>query len=991
MKKAFYILLALLPLLAGCTLKDLLAGGAGETVRFSAQTWYDNGPATKTAYSGKDENDSYVGSSSQYERIDWVNGDKLRIWMEVDASTNDAADYAVTSHATDATHKQNSNAEIAIASGSEELSWLSGTATHTFYSLYPSPATEGVDATKVTLNRNVITATIPSAQVVTAESGTKVFKPDMKSAFMWAATQATANQTDPIVLGFKPLMTAFEFTVGTAEGASALQITSFTLSAENDAPFLTGDFTATINSALNGYTVSNITGGSRAISVDFGASGVSASYASPITFTVFALPHQLTGLTIRFTLAGGATKSLALKKTVSGVSSFVSFDAGKKYRITNVYVPEPETWTYTIDVQDVYSYGHLATIDSPTGLPVTVKSYKTSSITGNNEPVGWKFQFRTPGGTWTDNLSEAVYSDKLQMSATTGSGSATGDNVRADIKRNHTSDEYRHHGQIDDAGTAALRARTPLPTNTSGSSSDGYFDLSRHPVYGTIDGSDQAQETANCYVITAPGKYKIPLVYGNAIRGGVTNAVAYAPTIAPGTNDNDHFMRQFLRHDDNPIAGPWITTDNGITVSDAVVVWQDGADTPDRRILFDGEGGDVSVDGNYIKFEIKKDNIRPGNILLAARNASGTIVWSWHLWVTDKDLTPISVKDLNNVTHSMLRYNLGWTDATSAGGYKWLDWDMEVRAVQVEGGAEVGTPLNFYVHQLGESGEVDPNIGSNTFYQWGRKDPILPANYGNSNKPFVAGTGYQILEETPGQAGKMRVVFKTPPASSAYVTVGHSIQHPNYQYARTITKSGQASGYGSLRSYLGGANPIIGNLWDANLIPYTNTAIGTPNPFDNRLAVKTVYDPCPPGFCVPYGYAFGGLTGSNNYAYPSNLPSGSNWLDNQGWELMTGFGTAKIFFPFCGARGGNGEYIYNVEELGYYWTSAPNGYTGSYALTAKHFCLNDNNWLRTRHDQDRAACYSVRAVVEVSPIPSGGSGPQSTQLPTPTGAAEQGW
>ena len=33
--------------------------------------------------------------------------------------------------------------------------------------------------------------------------------------------------------------------------------------------------------------------------------------------------------------------------------------------------------------------------------------------------------------------------------------------------------------------------------------------------------------TANCYVVTHPGYYKFPLVYGNAIKNGATNAIAY--------------------------------------------------------------------------------------------------------------------------------------------------------------------------------------------------------------------------------------------------------------------------------------------------------------------------------------------------------------------------------------------------------------------------------------------------------------------------------
>ena len=422
-------------------------------------------------------------------------------------------------------------------------------------------------------------------------------------------------------------------------------------------------------------------------------------------------------------------------------------------------------------------------------------------------------------------------------------------------------------------------------------------------------------------------------------------------------------MRQFLRHDDNPIVGPWLS-DNGITVSDAVVVWQDGSDSADMQILYNT---DISVSGNYIKFTIREDKIRPGNIVLAARNASGTIVWSWHLWVTEKDLTPVTVSDLTPRTHQMMKYNLGWTDATSAGGYKWQDWKMKVRVVQVEDGNIVGMSREFYINQLGEAVEVDPNVGSNTFYQWGRKDPLLPANYGNSNRPYYTdpALGYKILEDSPSEPGKKRVVYDTPPSSTAFVTVGHSIQHPNIQYARTISKDGETR-----RIYVGGKDyPIIGNLWDANMIPYTNTGAGTPDPYDNRLTVKTVYDPCPPGFCVPYGRAFSGLIGSiDGWVYYNDRPAGSRYIASQGWEFTDDNG-GKIFFPFTGARGGDGKYIYSVSQLGFYWTSQPCNYNDTQwktAVYAKHLSLEDNVKLRARHEQDRAAAYAVRPVVQVN-------------------------
>lgn len=961
MKKLVFFLLAALPVMAGCDPAALTRSAApGTEIRFSANTSYDNMPGTKTIYSGQTYDVALSGTTAKYERIDWVGGDKIRICSPQASHRYESrgwADYDIVAGSIVA-NGRNSSARITNEPGANGLVW-GDAASYTFYALYPSPRTAGVDAAKVSITDNVITATLPAVQTVSAPAGSRVYAPDMRYAYMWAATEAA---TGPVDLYFKPLVTAFEFTLDSRDDAS-MELSGFSLVAETGSPALAGDFTATVGAGLTECPVTAVANSAPAIDVNFGGN-ITVVQGQPVTFTVFALPHDLTGLSIRIHKADGTTQELALKQG----GQYVRFPGGKKIRITNVAVPAGETWTYTIEVVDpvtgvaynashpLTDYGHLKTTTRADGLPFVVKSYKTSSVTGLATPVIWKMQFKS-GSSWVDAVSNSDFAGKLAVSATTGNGGTAGESVRSDIARDHTASEYYHHGSIgEDAGTATLRARMPLPSAIS-DAGDGYFDLSKHPVYGTIDGAEQAMETANCYVITAPGKYKLPLVYGNAIRAGSTNAVSYRPTLAPGTNDNDHYMRQFLRHDDQPIAGPWITVDNGISVTDAVVVWQDGSTSADMQILF---VSDISVSGNYIMFEIDKEHIRPGNIVLAARSA-GTIVWSWHLWVTEKDLTPISVNDLNPVTHQMMKYNLGWTDAISAGGYKWEDWNMPVRFVQIESGTEVGASESFTIAQHGETGEVDPNVGSNTFYQWGRKDPFLPANYGNSNRPYYSPSGYQITE--PGPEGE-RVVWRALPSSTAQVTVGHAIQHPNIQYAREISKSGVTR-----RIYVGGNNPIIGNLWDANMIPYTNTAVHPTNPYDNRLAVKTVYDPCPPGFVVPYGRVYSGLVGSyDGWVAQSALPVGVTKVGGQGFRFrnVAGIVSGEIFFPFTGARGGNGEYIYDVSTLGYYWTSQPDNYNDQYAVYAKFFYLPAEGILRARHDQDRAAAYAVRPVRQVA-------------------------
>ena len=85
-------------------------------------------------------------------------------------------------------------------------------------------------------------------------------------------------------------------------------------------------------------------------------------------------------------------------------------------------------------------------------------------------------------------------------------------------------------------------------------SSSAPYDLS------TKGGSVANRSTANCYVISAPGHYLIPLVYGNAIENGATNSNAY---ISHATAGNSNVLYNFQDHAGHNIDDPWIEKTHG--------------------------------------------------------------------------------------------------------------------------------------------------------------------------------------------------------------------------------------------------------------------------------------------------------------------------------------------------------------------------------------------------------------------------------------------
>ena len=226
--------------------------------------------------------------------------------------------------------------------------------------------------------------------------------------------------------------------------------------------------------------------------------------------------------------------------------------------------------------------------------------------------------------------------------------------------------------------------------------------------------------TANCYVVTHPGYYKFPLVYGNAIKNGATNAIAYGG----GTSSTT-----FVNHLGNQITDPYIYNNSNnnsgkLEANSAALVWQDAQN------LISNIG--LSSDNHYIQFEITKENIEQGNAVIAVKDESGTIMWSWHIWVTNKNVyetVPIKTVALSGLT-SEHTYNFMPVP---------LGWDDDI-----------------------------PDQPNCPYYQWGRKDPLCPSDGTTLNKD-------KTLYNSSGNSFTMT-------RTSGGVSTGTSIQNPTTYY-----------------------------------------------------------------------------------------------------------------------------------------------------------------------------------------------------------------
>lgn len=349
-----------------------------------------------------------------------------------------------------------------------------------------------------------------------------------------------------------------------------------------------------------------------------------------------------------------------------------------------------------------------------------------------------------------------------------------------------------------------------------------------------------AMTTANCYLVHAAGDYKIPLVYGNAIKNGENNVVAYYPgKDGPITDGTD----RFVNHNDNGIIGPWITKSGdginsgmGITISSAELIGQD----------ISGLITSVSVSGDYLCFTV--GTFGTGNALIAVKDEIGDIVWSWHIWATDNDLANTTVVATGSHNYTVAPVNLGWVP-TGGGGKQ----------------------------------------GYCPYYQWGRKDPFIPSTgTGNNNR-----VTYDINNN--------KYIYQITRRLSTTATIGDNIKNPTYFYYNNSTNP---YNYGP-------CNTTYYNMWDAQNCSAVNI---TDNSIASTATKKTIYDPCPPDFCVP--------TANLYYYIASNYSSFFEWDDtNKGCTWTKD--TPNVYFPAAGARRWDNAELVQVGTSGLYWSATP--------------------------------------------------------------------
>jgi hypothetical protein len=231
---------------------------------------------------------------------------------------------------------------------------------------------------------------------------------------------------------------------------------------------------------------------------------------------------------------------------------------------------------------------------------------------------------------------------------------------------------------------------------------------SREPAEEVVDLSNGCQNTANCYIINAAGTYKFPLVYGNGLKNGANNEPAYS-------GDG------YVNHLGESITSPYIYDNNGCEPDHAKLLWQDAQGMIKKVSLSDNN--------TYITFETAgQDDIGQCNALIAVQDADDKILWSWHIWITFYDPSKGTDKVDNwkdkeiisfesGKKYTIMPINLGWCDESTY--YVGKEDSIILR--------QTATRENKTIKVIQRPKIIGTN-GSQTFYQWNRKDPFIPAD-----------------------------------------------------------------------------------------------------------------------------------------------------------------------------------------------------------------------------------------------------------------------
>lgn len=431
--------------------------------------------------------------------------------------------------------------------------------------------------------------------------------------------------------------------------------------------------------------------------------------------------------------------------------------------------------------------------------------------------------------------------------------------------------------------------------------------------------------TANCYLAK---KVNTWYKFKTTVRG---NGAATAALISP--------------------TGSALAANATISPASAELVWE----TNGHGQIIQG----VILKDGYVYF--KTGPVAEGNAVVAVKDRSGNVLWSWHIWKTHFSLAEIPMQTYKTnprIMNPSLYYN----------GLVSRNLIMMDRNVGAE--AEI----------LYNSDTEEKVLG--LFYQFGRKDPF-PSGKNKRGEISIYDKDGNHLDEPALRRDnyiKKNSSISTETANIIAYAIAHPLTFILYDMADI-----NAEYIPSYNWIYGGFPPTTAwkasnNLWGGD-VNSTNSLV-----LDTKFTSKTIYDPCPLGWHMPPQDIWTNFTTTNtgetspvldyntdvSTYYNSPVEDKVNVTVEAGGYFNTllygrrffisSTSGEQAFYPAVGYRyGGNGQ-IYNI---GYYccvWSSSPYNSSSSFA----HYLGAMNVGVGPTSAAGRGHGFPVRCVKETS-------------------------
>ena len=318
-------------------------------------------------------------------------------------------------------------------------------------------------------------------------------------------------------------------------------------------------------------------------------------------------------------------------------------------------------------------------------------------------------------------------------------------------------------------------------------------------------------------------------------------------------------------------------------------------------MIVDGTARDVL----FVTFTVPEESIHQGNAVIAVRDKSNAILWSWHIWVTDYvplqkptvEMTYDGIQietdkltyDKDNVGRIVMGAPLGWCEGIH------IHYDERSATANF---VQTASDLSQSV-EITQQGHHDQVYGNCTYYQFGRKDPAPGGDAAVS--PSASKKTYSPLSDLEFKSAK------------GPTTISNAIATPNVFWESQTKDSQWCIGTDIAHP----ANYI--NLWA------------------NKNEEKTIYDPSPPFYKVAPEETFTGFTCTGervqgnynliNSCYTDYWTQGASY----GWVFYCKKMPAEgeydpsggiTFYRLTGCREDTNGSVYQLgQAYAYYWTS----------------------------------------------------------------------